>query len=351
MTAQNPLPGVPLVESPFFEELAKALPPAHAAVAASLHRDGFAVIDFPEEDFEKVAAELIGSLEPHYDLKGWRERKGQGARGGPRIQDASELSASVRRVACNPSILDLLSSIYGRRAFPFQTLNFPVGTEQHFHSDSLHFSCIPERFMCGVWVALEDVGPEQGPLVYYPGSHKLPIYWNEHYGYFMTPGRPHDQADYHAAWDRLVAVHGIQPHTFHARRGQAFIWAANLLHGGVEHRDVSKTRWSQVTHYYFEDCVYLVPMQSDPIFGRVALKKVTDLRSGRPVEPTYLGRPLSRDVIKFFDVSFKRKEKVVLPADFDGNGYLNLHPDVREAGLDPAHHYLKHGIWEGRRYK
>ena len=33
---------------------------------------------------------------------------------------------------------------------------------------------MPEGFMCGVWVALEDMDMDNGPLVYYPGSHQLP---------------------------------------------------------------------------------------------------------------------------------------------------------------------------------
>ena len=40
-----------------------------------------------------------------------------------------------------------------------------------------------------------------------------------------------------------------------------------------------------------------------------------------------------------------------LPRDFDGARYLVLHPDVAEAGVDPAHHYLTHGRFEGRAYK
>ena len=36
--------------------------------------------------------------------------------------------------------------------------------------------------MCGVWTALEDIDEECGPLIYYPGSHKWPIYTNEHIG-------------------------------------------------------------------------------------------------------------------------------------------------------------------------
>lgn len=39
-----------------------------------------------------------------------------------------------------------------------------------------------------------------------------------------------------------------------------------------------------------------------------------------------------------------------LPDDFDGAEYLELHPDVKATGIDPAQHYLNYGIKEGRRY-
>jgi hypothetical protein len=40
-----------------------------------------------------------------------------------------------------------------------------------------------------------------------------------------------------------------------------------------------------------------------------------------------------------------------LPKDFNSELYLNLHPDVKAAGVDAAMHYLQHGVNEGRRYK
>jgi hypothetical protein len=46
---------------------------------------------------------------------------------------------------------------------------------------------------------------------------------------------------------------------FFACKGQALIWAANLLHGGSVQHDPARTRWSQVTHYYFRDCIYYTP--------------------------------------------------------------------------------------------
>lgn len=42
---------------------------------------------------------------------------------------------------------------------------------------------------------------------------------------------------------------------------------------------------------------------------------------------------------------------ITLPADFDPEEYLSLHADVRDAGLDPAEHYLNHGYREKRPYK
>lgn len=40
-----------------------------------------------------------------------------------------------------------------------------------------------------------------------------------------------------------------------------------------------------------------------------------------------------------------------LPVDFDARTYLFLNPDVAAAGVDPAEHYLRFGVNEGRRYR
>lgn len=39
-----------------------------------------------------------------------------------------------------------------------------------------------------------------------------------------------------------------------------------------------------------------------------------------------------------------------LPVDFDGARYLELHPDVKQSGVDPSKHYMAHGSRERRRY-
>lgn len=287
--------GVPLFESPFFERFVGEAFPDSAVreIAVSLNRDGFAIIDFPDDEFVNVADRIRAGLNDQYNWAAWRNH-GYHDGAGMRVQDAWYHNADVRRLATNGALLSLLSRLYGRRMWPFQTLNFPVGTQQHFHSDSVHFSTLPERFMCGVWAALEDVKEDAGPLVYYPGSHKLPLVYNETIGYRIEgDDKLPTQAIYEEYWRAIVEQSGIEPAYFTPRKGQALIWAANLLHGGARQTNPDATRWSQVTHYYGDDCVYLTPMLSDMPTGNVFYRAMIDVSTGHMVENRNLGGQLA----------------------------------------------------------
>lgn len=336
------LPGVPLIESPFFDDLIEriGLTDSEIEIARQLREKGYATFDFPEPDFDAVAERIKSNLGKKFDLERWRE---SGGKTGMRMQDAWTHDRDVFRLATNASVLTLLSRLYGRRAWPFQTLNFPVGTQQHFHSDSLHFSSIPERFMCGVWIALEDVDEEAGPLIYYPGSHRWPIYTNEHIGQRAPDSNVADQNVYEPLWRALASRSGVDQIRFLPRKGEALIWAANLLHGGAKHRNLEKTRWSQVTHYYFDDCSYYVPMLSDACIGRVAFQSLTDLSTGKAVANQYIGEAVPEKFVKQV-----APQALPPPPEFHGALYLSANPDVARAGADPWLHYLIHGKKEGR---
>jgi len=324
------LPGVPLVESPFFEEIAAAsgFDPETSRIARDLNERGFAVFRFPDEQFDDRAARIKQNLASHFDFESWRTDGWK--HGGMRLQDAWSFDPDVRALAANPRVLKILADIFGRKPWPFQTLNFPVGTQQHFHSDSVHFSSIPERFMCGVWVALEDVSEGAGPLEYYPGSHKWPILYNDQIGVRVThSNKRNSQEIYHDVWEALVEkakiapqyffprkgdaliwaanlLHGgsrqLDPNAtrwsqvtqyFFPRKGDALIWAANLLHGGSRQLDPNATRWSQVTHYFFENCCYITPMDSDVPIGKLLVRDLVDIATGAKVPNIYIDAKLS----------------------------------------------------------
>ncbi|MBU6166020.1 MAG: phytanoyl-CoA dioxygenase family protein [Alphaproteobacteria bacterium] len=287
----NPLPGVPLIESPLFPALAPALglDEDQARIAFDLHHRGYAVFDFPDPQLDARIDRIRQRLGPRFAID-FADPQSNKCVGDTRIQDAWREDADVRAIAANPAVMSLLSTLYGRPAFPFQTLNFPVGTQQHAHSDSVHFSSLPERFMCGVWLAMEDVGADAGPLFYYPGSHRWPVLNNAMIG---RRGHGSDlgsaQDPFAPAWAALCAAHDARPELFLARKGQALIWCANLLHGGSVQHDPRLTRWSQVTHYYFDDCIYYTPAFSDEATGQLQLRTIHAISDGRLRPNLYQG--------------------------------------------------------------
>lgn len=182
-----------------------------------------------------------------------------------RLTNAAWNLAAVRDLADLATIKSLLRFLYGREPFAFQTLNFARGTEQDEHRDDIHFDSLPAGFMCGAWVALEAVGPGQGPVTYRPGSHLF-----RHGEGVLDP----------------------EPVAFTADVGDVLLWSAGLLHGGAPIVDSNSTRWSQVTHYFFEGCVWYTPMHSDLDHGLLQLRQpMIGCADGVVHKPQLFGEP------------------------------------------------------------
>jgi hypothetical protein len=153
-------------------------------------------------------------------------------------------------------VLDVLEVLYKNEARPFQTVNFYKGTQQPVHADSIHFNSEPFGSMCGVWVALEDSGPDQGPLIYYPSSRMLD---EMNYDFFKLASYSKYYPQYLSGLQDAIAEHGFTPEYGIIKKGQAVIWSANIIHGGPTQINMSLTGHSQVTHYYMRGARYWRP--------------------------------------------------------------------------------------------
>ena len=219
---------------------------------ADFNRDGYLKVDF---GFDPAMLDQIRSqVEPLYE-QDYRIPEFRSCR----VQDAWRRVKPVRQLATHAAVAGALQQLFQRKPLPFQTLNFPMATTQLPHSDTIHFNCIPSGYMCGVWVALEDIDRDNGPLIYYPGSHLLQEFSMQDLG--LGTGYGHYKG-YEAAIQDIIRKHDLQADYGVMKKGGALIWHANLLHGGAPLNDPSRTRHSQVTHYYFEGCRYYTPMNS-----------------------------------------------------------------------------------------
>ena len=174
---------------------------------------------------------------------------------GNKIMFAIHKSKFLKTLGENKGLLELLSSIIHENVKLFQSINFKMGSEQHTHSDSIHMTIFPLGGLLGVWIALEDIELDNGPLHYYPGSHQLPYYLNEDYnneGNFFLIGAK-DYSQYEKMIEEKISENSIEKKVFTAKKGDLLIWHANLFHGGEPHLNKTKTRKSMVLHYFAEN--------------------------------------------------------------------------------------------------
>ena len=236
-------PVAPLAERLAASSVFQALPAASKASLLAFEETGFAVLSgfFSPEAVEGINQELAHLIATkQVDLR-YRNKFMFAFRHSDRIRKAGE--GPLRAI---------VAALLGHETTLFQSINFLTGSEQRTHSDSIHMSTFPLGGLAGTWVALEDITPDNGPLHYYPGSHKLPYYLNADYaneGTTWLIGNK-EYTEYEATIAKKIAAADISKQIFLAQKGDVFIWHANLMHGGESHRNKAQTRKSMVFHYF-----------------------------------------------------------------------------------------------------
>jgi len=143
----------------------------------------------------------------------------------------------------------LCSALFDRPALPHFSLTFSKGSMQQLHQDTCVFHTWPINALIGVWTALEDISSESGPLVYYPGSHREPLF-HEFDNYPQTQRRtalPEQSERYQAYVQRVAEKY--ERKEFLAKKGEVLFWHGMLVHGGSQFVAPDTSRKSFVIHY------------------------------------------------------------------------------------------------------
>jgi phytanoyl-CoA hydroxylase len=167
-----------------------------------------------------------------------------------RIHGLMDMSKLFGKVAENKEIIRIASMLFDETAEVGFSLNFGNGSEQTLHQDIAQFNIYPRNFLIGVWIALEDIHIDSGPLIYHPGSHKLGM-WEKHsanYPQTMLGTMSSEENRKYFKW-LAEKSNEISPRkTFLAKKGQVFFWHPCLAHGGSKRNDRTLSRHSYVFH-------------------------------------------------------------------------------------------------------
>lgn len=235
------------------------------------HKNGWAIIDteIPSNTLDEVAEETEKIKDVDRSLvNGYQNSK------------------AIERIASFNIVTEFIESGFGRKCFPFQTINFPSGSKQSLHQDSVHFQSYPTGLMCAAWVALEDISIKSGPLHIAKNSKHIPTYQKFELAELNSKFRNDVDLSYKVyeeALEKLVLSLNLDVEPVIIKKGQALIWDTRLIHGGASIETEKLTRLSQVTHYFFEDCLYYAPLQSDMLNGNVRYILPYDISKGKRV--------------------------------------------------------------------
>lgn len=157
-------------------------------------------------------------------------------------------SKAARQIFDHQGIGQIASMLFARRGEPRYSLMFSKGTEQRLHQDTCVFHIFPRNYMMGIWIACEDIQPESGPLEYYPGSQRSPLF-PEFTNYPQTNRRTSDPAQSQRYDDYIIEQAKAYPkHELLIRKGDVMFWHPMLIHGGSPRLDRLATRKSFVLH-------------------------------------------------------------------------------------------------------
>jgi peptidoglycan/xylan/chitin deacetylase (PgdA/CDA1 family) len=210
---------------------------------------GYAILPVAIEDalLRKLDRDLDHAIANHVD--GYQYGTSQ------RVRNLHLYYSGVRQLWRHPAVMRYLQLIYDSAPRPCQTLTYIFGSQQGAHQDTIHLTPFPAGYMCGVWVALEDVKPHSGELEVYPGTHRLPrVYMN-------GSGCPKITDDDWSIFGDTVSqrwqgmIEGREKVTYRPKRGTVLIWHENLMHAGGVRIDESLSRRSIVSHYFADGAI------------------------------------------------------------------------------------------------
>ena len=228
----------------------------------SLCEDGFGVIQsaLSYSECDSLYEDFVSYCESNCASATYRDKNGF----YDRLASFHLVSEAVFPLCTNEDLLNVLEIFFSCKPKIVGSLFFDKSTEQSIHRDTPTFFTNPLNQFLGVWFALEDIGPNQGPLIYHKGSHKL-------LPDSILRKKAKDAVGYNELIEDECKKKGLELIEFHPRKGDVLIWHPQLAHGGMHRKNRDLSRHSIVMHWMSSEATIHSP--SDFFSGKDKLNK------------------------------------------------------------------------------
>jgi len=97
-----------------------------------------------------------------------------------KLNDLFLSQIEIRELIIGNRLAPILRQLLDGFPMVCNTLNFEYGSQQDYHFDTFYMPSPTPNKMVASWIALENATSDNGPLSYFPGSHKIPAYLFSH---------------------------------------------------------------------------------------------------------------------------------------------------------------------------
>lgn len=168
-----------------------------------------------------------------------------------RIVDTHMVNKTALKILLNDKITRFLQICFEDSPLLFQSLSFLKGSNQGIHQDTAYVVTDQPMKLIASWIALEDIKEGSGELEFYPQSHRFEEFlFSSNFKHYCSQ---RDGEIEHAKFSdhlRLQITNSRKTsQKFIAKKGDVFLWHADLYHGGSFVTDTNLTRNSIVGHY------------------------------------------------------------------------------------------------------
>jgi ectoine hydroxylase-related dioxygenase (phytanoyl-CoA dioxygenase family) len=170
-----------------------------------------------------------------------------------RVVDLYATSKEAREATFPDQVSNFLKLIFEDNPLAFQSIYFHRGSQQAIHQDTAYVITKKPLSLVASWLSLQDIEPGSGELAFYPKSHKFDHFYFDQDAQRKGWQRKIDGDELHKEFLKSLHVQAekkeLSLNTFAAKKGDVFLWHADLAHGGSKIIKQDATRKSLVTHF------------------------------------------------------------------------------------------------------